>query len=111
MFGVQVLFLETFFWLLGEAGVPFYHASGSEFDEVFVGVGARRIREIFGESSSRKYFAVKMASTNVHLPSFQSHQRRAVRCCIIKTHERFSCIPDEKIQVNPRFWSGSEILF
>ena len=23
----------------------------------------------------------------------------------------FSCIPDEKIQVNPRFWSGSEILF
>ena len=21
-----------------------------------------------------------------------------------------SCIPDEKIQVNPRFWSGSEIL-
>ena len=23
----------------------------------------------------------------------------------------FSCIPDEKIQVNRRFWSGSEILF
>ena len=22
-----------------------------------------------------------------------------------------SCIPDEKIQVNPRFWLGSEILF
>ena len=22
----------------------------------------------------------------------------------------FSCIPDEKIQVNPEYWSGSEIL-
>ncbi len=27
--------------------VPFYHASGSEFDEMFVGVGAKRIREMF----------------------------------------------------------------
>ncbi|GFE54420.1 ATP-dependent zinc metalloprotease [Babesia ovis] len=31
----------------GEAGVPFIHASGSEFEEMFVGVGARRIRELF----------------------------------------------------------------
>lgn len=26
----------------GEAGVPFFYCSGSEFDEMFVGVGARR---------------------------------------------------------------------
>ncbi|KAG0666633.1 hypothetical protein C6P46_004299 [Rhodotorula mucilaginosa] len=31
----------------GEAGVPFFSASGSEFDEMYVGVGARRIRELF----------------------------------------------------------------
>lgn len=31
----------------GEAGVPFYYASGSEFEEVFVGVGAKRMRSIF----------------------------------------------------------------
>eukprot|EP00301_Raphidiophrys_heterophryoidea_P008597 c13162_g1_i1.p1 GENE.c13162_g1_i1~~c13162_g1_i1.p1 ORF type:complete len:413 (-),score=129.50 c13162_g1_i1:1254-2492(-) len=30
----------------GEAGVPFFYASGSEFDEVFVGVGARRMRAL-----------------------------------------------------------------
>uniref|UniRef100_A0A2K5HGA5 ATP-dependent zinc metalloprotease YME1L1 n=1 Tax=Colobus angolensis palliatus TaxID=336983 RepID=A0A2K5HGA5_COLAP len=31
----------------GEADVPFYYASGSEFDEMFVGVGASRIRNLF----------------------------------------------------------------
>ncbi|KAI0831270.1 ATP-dependent metallopeptidase Hfl [Trametes gibbosa] len=31
----------------GEAGVPFLFASGSEFDEMFVGVGAKRVRELF----------------------------------------------------------------
>ncbi|ORX85624.1 ATP-dependent metallopeptidase Hfl [Basidiobolus meristosporus CBS 931.73] len=31
----------------GEAGVPFFFMSGSEFDEMYVGVGARRIRELF----------------------------------------------------------------
>lgn len=31
----------------GEARVPFFYASGSEFDEIFVGEGARRIRNLF----------------------------------------------------------------
>jgi len=31
----------------GEAGVPFFYAAGSEFDETFVGVGASRIRQLF----------------------------------------------------------------
>jgi cell division protease FtsH len=38
--------------LAGEAGVPFYSISGSEFIEMFVGVGAARVRDMF--ESARK---------------------------------------------------------
>lgn len=31
----------------GEAGVPFFYTCGSEFDEVYVGVGAKRVRDLF----------------------------------------------------------------
>jgi cell division protease FtsH len=34
----------------GEAKVPFFSASASEFIEMIVGVGARRVRELFGEA-------------------------------------------------------------
>ncbi|MCQ2530740.1 MAG: ATP-dependent zinc metalloprotease FtsH [Lachnospiraceae bacterium] len=34
----------------GEAGVPFFHMSGSDFVEMFVGVGASRVRDLFGEA-------------------------------------------------------------
>ena len=34
----------------GEAGVPFYSMSGSEFVEMFVGVGAARVRDLFGQA-------------------------------------------------------------
>ena len=37
----------------GEAGVPFFYASGSEFDEMFVGVGARRVRELFAAAKKK----------------------------------------------------------
>src|SRR5204863_399053 len=34
----------------GEAGVPFFSISGSEFVEMFVGVGASRVRDLFDEA-------------------------------------------------------------
>ncbi|EDO18027.1 hypothetical protein Kpol_1045p11 [Vanderwaltozyma polyspora DSM 70294] len=36
----------------GEAGVKFFMMSGSEFDEVYVGVGAKRIRDLFTEAKA-----------------------------------------------------------
>ena len=34
----------------GEAGVPFFHISGSDFVEMFVGVGASRVRDLFADA-------------------------------------------------------------
>ena len=34
----------------GEAGVPFYSAAGSDFSEMFVGVGAARVRDLFSKA-------------------------------------------------------------
>ena len=34
----------------GEAGVPFFSISGSDFVEMFVGVGAARVRDLFGNA-------------------------------------------------------------
>ena len=36
-----------------EAGVPFFSASGSEFIEVFVGVGASRVRKLFEQAKAK----------------------------------------------------------
>jgi len=35
----------------GEAGVPFFSISGSDFEEMFVGVGASRVRDLFREAA------------------------------------------------------------
>jgi len=37
----------------GEAGVPFYSISGSDFVEMFVGVGAARVRDLFKQAAER----------------------------------------------------------
>lgn len=37
----------------GEAGVPFFFMSGAEFDEIYVGVGAKRVRELFANARAK----------------------------------------------------------
>ncbi|MCQ8182257.1 ATP-dependent zinc metalloprotease FtsH [Methylomonas sp. SURF-1] len=39
--------------IAGEAGVPFFSISGSDFVEMFVGVGAARVRDMFTEAKKR----------------------------------------------------------
>jgi len=36
--------------IAGEAGVPYFHMSGSDFVEMFVGVGASRVRDLFDQA-------------------------------------------------------------
>jgi len=40
--------------IAGEAGVPFFHISGSDFVEMFVGVGASRVRDLFSQAKANK---------------------------------------------------------
>ena len=37
----------------GEAGVPFFYVSGSEFVEMYVGLGAARVRELFKQAKAK----------------------------------------------------------
>ena len=37
----------------GEAGVPFFSISGSDFVEMFVGVGAARVRDLFEQAKQK----------------------------------------------------------
>jgi len=54
-FGPTLLLLGGFLWLssravAGEANVPFFSMSGSEFIEIIVGVGAARVRDLFAQA-------------------------------------------------------------
>ena len=39
--------------IAGEAGVPFFSASGSDFVEMYVGLGAKRVRELFEDARKK----------------------------------------------------------
>lgn len=39
--------------IAGEAGVPFFHKSGSDFVELFVGKGAKTVRDLFNEARKK----------------------------------------------------------
>ena len=39
----------------GEAGVPFFSISGSEFVEMFVGRGAAKVRDLFKQAKRKKH--------------------------------------------------------
>ena len=39
----------------GEAGVPFFSISGSDFVEMFVGVGASRVRSLFEDAKKKQH--------------------------------------------------------
>ena len=68
--------------LAGESGCSFFYKSGSEFDEVFVGVGSKRIRELFTQarkSSPSIIFIDEIdALTATRNPMFSSVSRNTI---------------------------------
>eukprot|EP00930_Biecheleria_cincta_P069015 TRINITY_DN5680_c0_g3_i1.p1 TRINITY_DN5680_c0_g3~~TRINITY_DN5680_c0_g3_i1.p1 ORF type:complete len:744 (+),score=122.25 TRINITY_DN5680_c0_g3_i1:128-2359(+) len=65
--------------IAGEAGVPFLQASGSEFEEMFVGVGARRIRDLFQEARKHAPCIVFIDEIDAVGSKRQSRDNTAVR--------------------------------
>ena len=65
----------------GEAGVPFFTISGSDFVEMFVGVGASRVRDLFED-------AKKNAPCIVFIDEIDAVARR--RGCLLYTSLRVS---------------------
>ena len=65
----------------GEAGVPFFSISGSEFVEMFVGVGAARVRDLFEQAkkkapaSSSSMNSMRLAEPAGHF-SFGGHDEK-----------------------------------
>lgn len=60
--------------IAGEAGVPFFSISGSEFVEIFVGVGASRVRDLFKKvpytnlSKQASHFKIGFLNTQHAVP-------------------------------------------
>ncbi|MBI2784640.1 MAG: AAA family ATPase [Gammaproteobacteria bacterium] len=69
----------------GEAGVPFFSISGSEFVEMFVGVGAARVRDLFEQARQRApalieaaLAATRRGGTDIGLADFTTAIERIV---------------------------------
>jgi len=70
----------------GEARVPFYSFSGSDFVEMFVGVGASRVRDLFGEANWLEICLSILLSLSFSLsPALSTILRRGFRKRTIPT--------------------------
>ena len=49
----------------GEAGVPFFSISGSDFVEMFVGVGASRVRDLFEQAKKHNPCIISVSYTHL----------------------------------------------
>lgn len=68
--------------IAGEAKVPFFHTSGSEFEEMFVGVGAKRVRDLFN---------VSLSSSILTFHAFWQNPRVLILCFFL-SHFFFVCV-------------------
>ena len=59
--------------IAGESGTHFIYCTGSHFDEMFVGVGAKRVRELFKEAKKHKPCIIFIDEIDTLLSSSRRH--------------------------------------
>ena len=59
--------------IAGEAKVPFFSCAASEFVELFVGVGASRVRDLFEKVRGWDWFCAKVAGKTCSLGSMHAN--------------------------------------
>ena len=71
----------------GEAGVPFLYRSGSEFEEMFVGVGSRRVRTLFQTAKKKApciVFIDELDSVGGSRKQWESHTRKTLNQLLVE---------------------------
>ena len=65
----------------GEAGVPFFYRAGSEFEEMFVGVGSKRVRQLFGAAKKKMpciIFIDEIDAVGTSRKAFETQSRKTL---------------------------------
>eukprot|EP00241_Pyramimonas_parkeae_P002514 CAMPEP_0114254554 /NCGR_PEP_ID=MMETSP0058-20121206/17045_1 /TAXON_ID=36894 /ORGANISM="Pyramimonas parkeae, CCMP726" /LENGTH=514 /DNA_ID=CAMNT_0001368789 /DNA_START=26 /DNA_END=1571 /DNA_ORIENTATION=- len=71
----------------GEAGVPFFYRAGSEFEEMFVGVGSRRVRSLFAAAKQKMpciVFIDEIDAIGASRKSWESHTRKTLNQLLVE---------------------------
>ena len=68
----------------GEAGVPFFSISGSDFVEMFVGVGASRVRDLFDQAKKNSPCIIFIDEIDAVLAAATMSVSRLLTSCLLK---------------------------
>ena len=71
----------------GEAGVPFFYRAGSEFEEMFVGVGSRRVRSLFAAAKRKApciIFIDEIDAVGGNRKQWESHTRKTLNQLLVE---------------------------
>ncbi|KAL3652427.1 ATP-dependent zinc metalloprotease FTSH 11, chloroplastic/mitochondrial [Castilleja foliolosa] len=73
--------------IAGEAGVPFFYRAGSEFEEMFVGVGARRVRSLFQAAKKKApciIFIDEIDAVGSTRKQFEGHTKKTLHQLLVE---------------------------
>lgn len=71
----------------GEAGVPFLYRAGSEFEEMYVGVGSKRVRSLFAAAKKKQpciVFIDEIDAVGASRKHWESHTRKTLNQLLVE---------------------------